>query len=229
MMVNKKLQTLASLIGSPKICIDVGCDHGYLGLLLLANKQVSFIYNVDVNQQPLNQAKKHYQQAEHLKQAVFILNDGLQNLQINEPDKVVCIAGMGAQLIIRILENKPKGFTRFVLNPHADAHLLRAYLYNQGYEIKTEQIIREKNLFYFLFSCEQVNKKADYTKKDYYISKSLLSSGSRLYQDYLQQRYSYLSQLDLTRVKNDLREEWQYIKEVINDERKSSFKSTGHL
>ncbi|MCV3728254.1 class I SAM-dependent methyltransferase [Ureaplasma miroungigenitalium] len=229
MTVNKKIQTLATLIGSSKICVDVGCDHGYLGLYLLTNKQVYFVYNIDINQGPLNQAQKNYQQADFSNQACFLLNDGLRNLEINEPDKVVCIAGMGAQLIIRILENKPKSFTRFVLNPHADVHLLRAYLYEHGYHIKMEEIIQEKTLFYFLFSCEQVNKKADYTKKDYYISRSLWASANSLYRDYLQQRYTYLSQLDLTRVNNDLREEWQYIKEVIDDERKTSFKSTGHL
>ena len=61
-MKNKiRLNTVCDLLNSTDTLADIGCDHGYLGILAL-EKGISFVQFVDNKTGPLNQAKNNLKQ-----------------------------------------------------------------------------------------------------------------------------------------------------------------------
>ncbi|MCV3743564.1 class I SAM-dependent methyltransferase [Ureaplasma sp. ES3154-GEN] len=217
-MVNKKLQTIADLIPDSRYLVDVGCDHGYLGIYALLNNKVDYVLNLDINAEPLEQARRNFQKYNLLNQASFVLNDGLKNQKFDK-QTTVAIAGMGANLIIKVLEQQTAYADAYILSANSDVIFLRTYLYEHNYLLVNEEIVYEKGNYYFVFLAKHLNKKTDYHKKDYYISRSLYTRNDRVYRTYLQARYDYLSQLDIAKVSQHLRDEYQYLKGVILNER----------
>ena len=58
--MNKRLEKVSELIDKFDLLADIGCDHGYLGIMAL-NKGVKFVQFIDNKIGPLNQAKKNCQ------------------------------------------------------------------------------------------------------------------------------------------------------------------------
>jgi tRNA (adenine22-N1)-methyltransferase len=77
-------------------------------------------------------------------------------LKENEADAII-IAGMGGDLISEILNaSKSIAITakQLILQPMTAIHKLRKYLYNNGYKIIDENIIKEFHHYYFIINAE---------------------------------------------------------------------------
>ncbi|WP_343251303.1 class I SAM-dependent methyltransferase [Mycoplasma amphoriforme] len=171
--MTKKINYLISFMNRPcDIVVDIGCDHGYLGLTLLKNHDVNLVINIDKKSEPLQSAIKNLTKYNLKKQTINLINDGLNDLNLKMKIDYVVIAGLGAQNIIKILKKKQANNIKyFLFQPEGNLVVLRRWLFENNYEILNEGIIKVDEHFYVVILCNE-NKnyqKAVYGLDDLYL------------------------------------------------------------
>ena len=99
-MLSKRLQAVAKFIDKKDNLIDVGCDHGYLGIYLKTNNLVNTILLTDVNKNALSNAISNIKNFNL--NIPTILTNGLEDVATNQYD-TISISGMGTSTIKKIL------------------------------------------------------------------------------------------------------------------------------
>ena len=150
MLISKRLQTIASLIPAGASVADVGCDHAWLPIWLYEQGAIKNAVAMDINSGPLERAKEHIR--EHGLESVIKtrISDGLAGLLPGECNALV-IAGMGGPLMERILEEGSHllpGFEQMILQPQSDIPHFRQWLYDHGFFISDEKMVKEDGKFY---------------------------------------------------------------------------------
>lgn len=128
---------------------DVGCDHGYLGIYLLANGIARSVIESDVNEMPLQSARHNAVKFGVQDKMSFYLSDGVRNIP-RDFDTLVC-AGMGADTIMAILAAAPwlkNEQYRLILQCQSKRPELRQWLYDAGYRIHRETLARDGKFIY---------------------------------------------------------------------------------
>ena len=117
---------------------DVGCDHGYLSAYLLERCEVLSVLACDVSAPSLQKAKDYMRAKGYADRVRFAVGDGLSVL--DSPMNAIVIAGMGGQLILRIVtEGLDRiGDAALVLQANTDLPLLRSGLAQLGFAIEKE-------------------------------------------------------------------------------------------
>lgn len=140
-VLDTRLKAIAEMVGTTDTIADIGTDHGLLVTWLALQNRIQTGYACDRNPLPLRRAKNLIKR-HHLEDRVStILTDGLKGLEGKEIDTFV-IAGMGGELIGRILEESPWSFDSkytFLLQPMSRDYFLREFLYRQGFVLEAEQ------------------------------------------------------------------------------------------
>ena len=141
-----RLKRIYDMTPQCQSCVDVGCDHGYLVCALLQNGKIQKGIASDISAPSLDKARVFA--ASQGLDITCICTDGLKD--VPECDTVV-IAGMGGILMTEILGEcswvAKKGKTA-LLQPMSHAHVLRNWLYQNGYEIVREQAVTEGKRVY---------------------------------------------------------------------------------
>ncbi|MDE6289288.1 MAG: class I SAM-dependent methyltransferase, partial [Ureaplasma sp.] len=167
-MNNLRLLTIAELLNGSDKVIDVGCDHAYLCIELLRKQYVNYVYNVDINQKPLEQGMLNSKKLLSSNNYEFILNKGLENLTI-EAD-AISISGMGAKNIISIIENSNIQPKFYVTQANNNSYLIREYIKNNNGIILDEIIVFEDNHYYEIIKFSLNNLKTNINnKRDLYL------------------------------------------------------------
>ncbi|MDO5441243.1 MAG: class I SAM-dependent methyltransferase [Bacillota bacterium] len=158
------MKALVSFVIEGEPVADVGTDHGFVPIDLLAKNKVPFAILTDINEGPLQKAQNNLNLIEISNDLYDIrLGSGLVPIKNGEVSSVI-IAGMGGENIIDILAediNKTKSFKRFILQPRKRSFMLREWLQNNGFEIKEEKIVKEAGKLCEVFYAEQGTKKDD--------------------------------------------------------------------
>ena len=128
--------------------VDVGADHCYLPLHLLAQGKTNQILAIECKEGPLEQGKRHARRFGFIDAFEFKLANGLRETDVLPTDWVV-IAGMGGLEIRDILNeaNLPAG-VQLVLQPMKSTPELRKFLFENGFVICNEQLAWSKGYFY---------------------------------------------------------------------------------
>ena len=150
MELSKRLQTVAAAVTPGHRIADVGTDHGYVPIYLVKNGLCPSACAMDVNKGPLARAAEHIGQEGLSDKIATRLSDGLAGLSPDETDTVV-IAGMGGELICRILKNAPeflKAGMEFILQPQSEWFKVRHLLHDAGYHIAGEWFLKEDGKYY---------------------------------------------------------------------------------
>ena len=145
MELSKRLQTVAAAVTPGHRIADVGTDHGYVPIYLVKNGLCPSACAMDVNKGPLARAAEHIGQEGLSDKIATRLSDGLAGLSPDETDTVV-IAGMGGELICRILKNAPEFLEagmEFILQPQSEWFKVRHLLHDAGYHIAGEWFLKE--------------------------------------------------------------------------------------
>lgn len=149
---------------------DIGCDHGYLLAHLLKSGKSPFGIAADIAPGPLDAARKNLI---GIKNVQFVLSDGLSQINPDDADDIV-IAGMGGELIARILDNGAYfrlNQKRFILQPMTRAAHLREYLCKNGFEILSERAVISANRAYSVLFCAFTGLKESYHPAFFHIGK----------------------------------------------------------
>ena len=145
--IDRRLQTVLSLIEGEECLCDVGTDHGKLPVAALLTGRAKRAVAIDISEKSLSKARLLAEQ-EGVEMRC-IVGDGLSALQEGEAS-VVVIAGMGGAEIVKILGAAPCVFPRYIFVPHKNAPLLRAYLREKKAGILRDVAVKEGKHYYFV-------------------------------------------------------------------------------
>lgn len=148
--MNRRLEAIASLTRGGRGLIDVGTDHGYLPVWLALSGYAGNLYASDINEGPLAAAKRTAAENGVSERIRFLLCDGLSLCPREEIDTIV-IAGMGGDLIVRILDEAEwclDSRYRLILQPMTKAEVLRYWLVYNGFGIQSETLAEDGGILY---------------------------------------------------------------------------------
>lgn len=164
-MINKRLEVVNRFIDKNDILADIGCDHGYLGIMAL-NKGVKFVQFIDNKQGPLNQAKLNCENIDS-NCIEFTLSSGFNDL--NDNVDTIAFCGVGGELLIEVINedlDKAKKLKKLILQPNKNEDRLRKYLFENNFKIIDEEVVFDKDKYYEIILCKYVNEAIIYNDLD---------------------------------------------------------------
>ncbi|MDX9872364.1 MAG: class I SAM-dependent methyltransferase [Clostridia bacterium] len=157
--ISKRLKTLAGFVPGGCRAADIGTDHAFLPVFLVKEKISPHVIAVDVNEKPLEAARKNVSQYQAEEAVELRLGDGLAALLPHEAE-VLIVAGLGGGTIRDILAAAPevtKTPCRLILQPMTDAEALRLWLSENSWVIIEEELIFEDGRLFEIIVAEQGN------------------------------------------------------------------------
>lgn len=182
--LSNRLLACCSFVHPGDRVADIGCDHGYLGIHLLTSGIARSVIESDVNQGPLDSARRNAEKYGVRQNIVFCLSDGVQNIP-RDFDTLVC-AGMGADTMISILSAAPwlkSPQYRLILQCQSKTPALRRYITDQGYRIRQEALAKDGK---FVYSIMEIiySPGTSVSDAEAYLSRQLLESRHPLLPEY---------------------------------------------
>lgn len=166
--LSNRLTAVSSLVENGSVIADIGTDHGYIPVYLYKKGIIKGAVAADVNDGPLSSCKALVLQ-EGLCDAIKTrLSDGLDNIRPDEYDTVI-IAGMGGELISDILSKADLRDKHIILNPMTHPEIARKFLYDNGFEIDNDFIIKDSKHYYSVFDARYTGEISKKTPADYYL------------------------------------------------------------
>lgn len=161
-MISKRLKSIADFVDKEDALVDVGCDHGLLGIYLVQKKLCKKVIASDINKNALQSAidniKKNNLDIE------TVLSDGLDIVDMSNINTLV-ISGMGTSTIFHILNsNKIKNVKKIILQSNNYHELLRSGMNKIDYYLEQEKIVLDKGKWYVTMLFTKSSKKN--TKKE---------------------------------------------------------------
>lgn len=125
--------------------IDVGCDHALLDIYAVKNEKVKKALAIDINEKRLQTAKQNIAKYK-VKNVLLAMNNGLNNIKINQSD-VVVISGLGAKTICKIVDDS-EPIKHLIIQSNKDLFYLRYNICKMGYHIHKEEVVYDKKIYY---------------------------------------------------------------------------------
>ncbi|MBE6563121.1 MAG: SAM-dependent methyltransferase [Ruminococcaceae bacterium] len=175
MELGKRLERVLSMVRAGSVIYDIGSDHGYLPMELVKRGICTRAVVTDVNKGPLERGKLTFRENGLTGKAQFFLTDGLSGLYFSDVPCDVTICGMGGELIAAILDARHDIWekdVRFILQPMTKSEHLRAYLWENGFEIREESAVSEGDKSYIILSALYKGEKKPYTEVEAYLGKA---------------------------------------------------------
>ena len=147
--LSERLSCICKLALRGELLIDIGCDHSYVPIFLIKNGLYDRAVACDINNNALNIARNNISLNNLEEKISCVLSDGLKNIDANAD--CVVIAGMGGELIAKILKSskqKLNMFERFILQPQGKTDVLRRALCELSLFIEDEIMVFEKEHYY---------------------------------------------------------------------------------
>ena len=185
-LLDERLSAIAGMVPAGSRAADIGCDHGYLAARLLQRDAGTRVQLCDISAPSLEKARRLLRELGLESRASFAVGDGAQALA--GPVDCAVIAGMGTATIMHILAGgwAALGEARLVLQPNLDAHILRAFLVENGYRVADEAIARAGLRHYVIIAAEKGS--AAYSPMELACGPVLLKRGGPLFFSFAQFR-----------------------------------------
>lgn len=149
-----RLRAAAEWVPPNAVLCDVGTDHALLPAALLLEGRIQRAIASDIRPGPLERAARTAAEYGLTDQVALRLCPGLEGIAPGEADTVT-ICGMGGEMILHILE--AAAWTRenvtLILQPQRSQSELRRWLWDNGYRIDAEKVVREGERWYTLLRC----------------------------------------------------------------------------
>lgn len=161
--MDKRLMTCVSLCVG-KLVADIGTDHGYLPCYMVKNELCESALACDIASKPLKSAQEHIKEQGLEDKIQTILTNGLEDVPSEGVTDIV-IAGMGGEMISSILENcqwVKENRVNLVLQPMTKWDVLRKWLFDNGFEIRSEKACTEGKFVYSVMQAVYIGGKPSY-------------------------------------------------------------------
>lgn len=145
MELSKRLRAVADLVTAGYQVADIGTDHAYIPIFLTETGKTDYAVAMDVNKGPLRKAQENICAYKMEEQIETRLSDGFSALKVQEVQSAV-IAGMGGNLVIRILEeghDVVSCLKECILQPQSEPDKVRAFLLQEGFFFIEEDMVEE--------------------------------------------------------------------------------------
>lgn len=162
MRLSERLERVVSFVRPCASAADIGTDHALVPVELVRRGIVKKAIAMDVRPGPLSRAKEQISRAGLSDQIEPRLSDGLAALKPQEAETVI-IAGMGGELIIRILtvgRHMWDSVAQWVLSPHSEVFKVRGWLLENGFSIEKEDMVCEDGKYYVLMDVKRAEAEA---------------------------------------------------------------------
>ncbi|WP_126427729.1 tRNA (adenine(22)-N(1))-methyltransferase [Brevibacillus marinus] len=182
--ISERLGAIAAYCPKGARVADIGSDHALLASFLLENGVASYVVAGEVNEGPYRAAQKQLADLIANGLASVRKGDGLAVLRPGEVD-VVCIAGMGGQLIVSILERgkaKLQDVRRLILQPNVGEERVRRWLWQNGWQLSRETILKEDDVIYEILVAEPGDPAQPYSGQERSVAE-LLRLGPLLWRE----------------------------------------------
>ena len=199
-MNSKRLLAVASFISNNDKVIDIGCDHGYLGIYLKNNNLCKDILLTDLRKNALNNAINNIKKY-NLDIKTFETN-GLNNIDVDKYNTIT-ISGMGTSTIIDILSvlKDNKSINKLIIQSNNDLDILRKEIIKLNFYLDDEITIKEKDIYYVICKFIKGNKKNDNNELLYGLNKN----DKKEYYNYLLENYNNILAKIPSHNKNDIK------------------------
>lgn len=174
MKLSARLQHIADRLPSGCRLADIGSDHALLPVYAVQSGRAAFAVAGEVNEGPLEAAKRQVAEAGESRRVDVRKGDGLAVLAPGEVDAIT-IAGMGGALIVSILNagiDKLAGVKRLILQPNVGEDLVRRWLLANSWLLTEEIILEEDGKIYEILTAE-VHPQADAINEELYRERTL--------------------------------------------------------
>ncbi len=218
MSCDARLLRIAEMIRIGDRVADIGTDHAYLPIYLIKNKISPKVYACDVSDGPLENAKENIERT-HTPNIELRKGDGIAAVNCDEVDTVV-IAGMGGDLIIKILQSSAwikNDKYELILQPMTSAEDLRRFLLNEGFCVTEERAVKSQGRIYSVIKATFCAVNRSCSPLFYYIGKLGENMGEEE-REYIMRKRRILSTLadDIKNVEAQ-REKYTRIISVISE------------
>ncbi|MCD8328109.1 MAG: class I SAM-dependent methyltransferase [Ruminococcus sp.] len=190
-MTDKRLLKCAEFVSGGNIAVDVGTDHAYLPVYLVEEGISPAAIACDIKDGPLAAAKATVSASGLDEKISIVKSDGLDEVNLSGVSDVI-IAGMGGEMIVSILERceyLKSHKVNLVLQPMTKAHVLRKYLFENGFSIKQECAVTSGSFCYTVINAEFSGEKISVDDFSLYVGKiSNATDDDRKYLENLSRR-----------------------------------------
>ncbi len=149
-LLDARLLCVASMVRDGACLADIGTDHAYLPVHLMQTGRIERAIAADIGEGPAASARANVADA-GLQDAIGVrVCDGLCGIAPDEVSDIV-IAGMGGETIIHILSEAPwvcDTRLRLILQPMTKTVELRRWLYEHGFAMDEEHLVRDGRHLY---------------------------------------------------------------------------------
>ena len=182
--INKRLETVASLVEENSKIIDVGCDHALLDIYLVEVGKCNRLIASDNKSGPLENAKENIKKYNLENKIKTKLGNGVETIE-DDIDTII-ISGMGGLNIIGILKYKKnlyKNVNTLILSPNSDTEKVRKEICKLGFYISDEKLVKDKNIIYPVIRFKRGRK--HYSRKELLFGPILLDKKESLFSEYI--------------------------------------------
>ncbi|MCM0648810.1 class I SAM-dependent methyltransferase [Clostridium swellfunianum] len=182
-----RLKKIASMVDVCDKMADIGTDHAYIPIYLIKNGICIRAVASDINKGPVEKAKKNVKLENLHKKIDCRLGGGFSTIAPKEVQAAV-IAGMGGNLIRDIIEEGMEVFKNLescILQPVQNPEVLRAYIYERGFEILEEELCFEEGKYYEIIKVRYGNKFLTVDSMYYEIGKRLIEDKHPMISEYI--------------------------------------------
>ncbi len=147
---SKRIEAIVDMAENCRTIADIGTDHGFISKRLLEEGKAENIIATDISAPSLRKAENLLRDSVFSCRIVFRVGNGLQVISPGEADGIV-IAGMGGQLILKILGASPEVVGKadwMIISPQKNIYDVRRMLTDLGLHIEKERIVEEDRRFY---------------------------------------------------------------------------------
>lgn len=182
--LKKRLRAVASFVRQGSLPADIGTDHAYLPIWLIKNKIVTDAIACDINRKPCIRAENNINKYKLQSNINVIQSNGLRAIEGFAPTDII-IAGMGGDLIIRIIDESEylKNLSvRLILQPMTRLPKVREYLTNNGFDIVGESMVEEDDRIYQIICAEYIGKNIEYSDVELLIGRHNIMNHDELFE-----------------------------------------------
>lgn len=197
--LSKRLSAISEYVRPMSIIADIGTDHAYLPIHLALCGRIKRAVASDINEGPYIRAKINVAAA-HLENKITTLcTAGLCGIEEYSPDDIL-ICGMGGELIASILEDAPwikNERTRLILQPMTHPEILRKYLFENGWGIVDERLVRDDKIYQIICAEYKPCATIEYTPAELLIGKRSQNTTKELYNEAVEAQIKILDKIIL--------------------------------